>query len=74
VEGDRWYTKSSAALRIARRLKAPWPLCSALLVVPPPLRNLVYDLVARNRYRWFGRSESCRVPSPDLRQRFLECG
>jgi predicted DCC family thiol-disulfide oxidoreductase YuxK len=74
VEGDRWHTKSSAALRIAWRLKAPWPLLAVFLLVPWPLRNLVYDLIARNRYRWFGKNETCRLPTPSVRQRFLDGG
>jgi predicted DCC family thiol-disulfide oxidoreductase YuxK len=71
IEGDRCYTKSSAGLRIARRLRWPWSLAAAFLIVPPPLRNVVYDFIARHRYRWFGKSESCRVPTPELRERFL---
>jgi len=65
------YRKSSAALRIAQRLKWPWPLLSGFLIVPRLLRDPFYNLVARNRYRWFGRQESCRVPTPELRERFL---
>jgi predicted DCC family thiol-disulfide oxidoreductase YuxK len=72
VEDGRLYTRSTAALRIARRLAWPWRLLSALIVVPRPLRDAVYDLVARNRYRWFGRGEACRIPTPELRGRFLE--
>jgi predicted DCC family thiol-disulfide oxidoreductase YuxK len=71
VDGGRLYTRSTAALRIARRLAWPWRLLYALIVVPRPLRDAVYDLVARNRYRWFGREEACRVPTPELRGRFL---
>ena len=71
VEGDRYYTRSTAGLRVARRLKWPWPLLSVFMVVPRPLRDLVYDCIARNRYRWFGQQENCRVPTPELRSRFL---
>jgi len=66
------YTRSDAALRIARRLRGPWRLLTALRIVPRPLRDFVYDLVARNRYRWFGRRETCMVPTPELRARFLD--
>jgi predicted DCC family thiol-disulfide oxidoreductase YuxK len=63
VEAERTYTKSTAALRIVRRLRYPWPLLYAFVVVPRPLRDLVYDWVARHRYRWFGRRDTCsRVP------------
>jgi predicted DCC family thiol-disulfide oxidoreductase YuxK len=65
-------SRSTAALRIARRLTFPWPLLYVFMLVPRPLRDAVYDFVARNRYRWFGRQELCLVPTPDLRGRFLE--
>jgi predicted DCC family thiol-disulfide oxidoreductase YuxK len=72
VDRGRVYTRSSAALRIARGLPFPWSLARALIVVPRPLRDWVYDRVARHRYRWFGRKDVCMVPTPDLRARFLE--
>jgi predicted DCC family thiol-disulfide oxidoreductase YuxK len=72
VDGGRVYERSAAALRIARYLSGPWPLVGALWVVPRPLRDWVYRLIAANRYRWFGRSDSCRVPTPELRARFIE--
>ena len=72
VEGGKGYIRSTAALRIARHLPFPWPLLSLLLAVPPFIRDLVYDVVARNRHRWFGRADTCRVPAPELRARFLD--
>ena len=63
--------KSEAALQIARGLDGPWSLMYAFRILPRFLRDFVYDVVARNRYRWFGRRDSCRMPSPELRQRFL---
>ena len=72
VEGDRCYTRSTAALRITRKLGGAWPLLYALVVVPRPLRDVAYGWFARNRYRWFGKRDECRVPSPALRARFLE--
>jgi predicted DCC family thiol-disulfide oxidoreductase YuxK len=74
VEGNRVYERSTAALRVARRLSGAWPLLYAFIVVPRPLRDAVYGLVARNRYRWFGREDACRVPTPELRARFLPRG
>jgi len=65
------YTRSSAALRIVRRLAFPWPLLYAFIVVPSPLRDIAYDFIARNRYKWFGKRESCMLPTPELRTRFL---
>ena len=59
-----WGGRRPAVLRIARGLRFPWPLAYALVVVPKPIRNFLYDVVARNRYRWFGRREACLVPSP----------
>jgi predicted DCC family thiol-disulfide oxidoreductase YuxK len=72
VEEGRVFTRSTAALRIARRLPFPWPLTTVLLAVPRPVRDSMYDLVARSRYRWFGQRRQCMVPSPALRSRFLE--
>lgn len=74
VEGDRVYARSSAALRVARGLSGAWPLLYAFLAVPRPLRDAVYNWVARNRYRWFGREDVCRIPTPELRARFLADG
>jgi predicted DCC family thiol-disulfide oxidoreductase YuxK len=71
VEGGRVYERSSAVLRIVRHLSGAWWLLGALLVVPRPLRDVVYQWVAANRYRWFGKSDVCRVPTPLLRERFL---
>lgn len=72
VEGDRHYVKSSAALRIARRMKGLWPPLFVFIVIPAAIRDFFYDWVARNRYRWFGRQENCMVPTPDVRERFKE--
>jgi predicted DCC family thiol-disulfide oxidoreductase YuxK len=72
IEGGRAYQRSDAALRIARRLSGGWPALWLLRFVPRAIRDAVYDLVARNRYRWFGRQESCMIPTPELRARFLD--
>ena len=71
VENNRVYTRSTAALRIARHLDGIWPLCYVFMVLPPAIRDYLYNFVARNRYRWFGKSESCRYPTAAERQRFL---
>ena len=71
VCGSRIYTRSGAALQIAKGLHWPWPLLYAFVLIPSFLRELVYKGIARNRYRWFGTFESCRVPTPDIEKRFL---
>ncbi len=71
ISGGRAYTRSDAALGIARRLDGLWPLCYAAVVIPRFLRDRAYDFIARNRYRWFGKREECMVPTPELRSRFL---
>lgn len=71
IEQDRAFTKSTAALRIARELGGWWRILYGFIVVPRPLRDVVYSFVARNRYRWFGQSDTCRIPTPDLQRRFL---
>ncbi len=71
VEHGRVYTQSTAALRIARRLRQPWPLAAGLIVLPRALRDWVYAWVAGNRYRWFGRRAVCELPSPGAGDRFL---
>ncbi len=72
VEGGRCYTKSTAALRVLARLPFPWRLGLVFWIVPRPLRDVLYSLVARNRYKWFGQKDSCLMPPPDVRQRFLD--
>lgn len=71
VANDKFYVKSDAALRIFKELSGLWPLLYYFIIVPRPIRNFVYDIVAKNRYRWFGRQDECMVPTPDLKQRFL---
>ena len=71
VEDGHVYIESDAALRIARRLGGGWSLLAGFSIVPRPIRDAVYRLIARNRYRWFGKQESCMMPTPDLRARFL---
>lgn len=74
VEDGRLFTRSTAVLRIARGLRFPWPLAYVFVAVPRPVRDWVYDAVARNRYRWFGRRDVCMMPTPELRARFLDDG
>ncbi len=71
IERGTLYEHSGAALRIARALGLPWSLAVLGFALPRFVRDALYRLIARNRYRWFGREESCRVPTPALRARFL---
>ena len=71
VEEGRAWQESSAALRIARHLPGAWKLLRVFAVVPRPIRDAVYRWIARNRYRWFGKTEACWLPTPELRARFL---
>ncbi len=71
LEDDRVFTKSTAALRIARQLGSLWPLLYALMVIPRPIRDIAYDFMARHRYQWMGKTETCRVPTPAERERFV---
>jgi predicted DCC family thiol-disulfide oxidoreductase YuxK len=72
VEDGSVYTRSTAALRILRRLGGVWGIAYALVVVPRLFRDAVYAAIAKNRYRWFGKREECMLPTPELRARFLE--
>ena len=71
VKDGQFYTESTAALLVARDLGGAWSLLWGLIVVPRFLRDAVYRLVARNRYRVFGKQDACMIPTPELRARFL---
>ncbi len=70
-EGLKIYTKSTAALRIAKRMDGLWPVFYLFIIIPKFLRDPLYDIIGRNRYRWFGKKESCMIPGPDIRSRFI---
>lgn len=72
LENGKLYTKSTGALRLAKKLGGFWKLLYGFMIVPPFIRNGVYNWVARNRYKWYGKQESCWLPTPDLRARFLQ--
>lgn len=72
IDQGRVYTKSDAALRIARSLGNPWGLLALLQVVPRGIRNRVYDWIARHRYNWFGKQDTCRIPTAAEKRLFLE--
>jgi len=72
IEDDRASLKSEAVLRMVRYLPPPWPALAVLRGLPRGLRDLVYDFIAHRRYRWFGRRETCSLPAPEARDRFLD--
>jgi predicted DCC family thiol-disulfide oxidoreductase YuxK len=72
VDQSGLYVKSAAALRVARGLRFPWPVFWIFMLVPRPVRDWIYDFVARHRYRWFGKRDVCMVPTSEIRARFLE--
>ena len=71
IDHGNVYTRSTAVLKIARLLNAPWPLFYGLILIPEGLRDRLYAVVARNRYRLWGRLETCMTASPDIQSRFL---
>ncbi|MEO5909699.1 MAG: thiol-disulfide oxidoreductase DCC family protein [Pelobium sp.] len=71
IDKDKIYTRSTAALKIAKHLKGAWPLLQTGYVLPAFLRDGIYNFIAKNRYRWFGKKDACMIPSPALKQKFL---
>jgi len=70
-EKNKVYEKSSAALRIAKHLDFPTHLLSLFFIIPTFIRNWVYDFIAKNRYKWYGKKEACMIPTPELKAKFL---
>ncbi|MFY0631134.1 MAG: DUF393 domain-containing protein [Flavobacteriaceae bacterium] len=71
-ETGNYYIKSSAALRIMKEFSGIWKLMQIFTLLPNRFNNIFYDLVARNRYKWFGKKESCMIPTPELKAKFLD--
>ena len=71
-EDDKLYTESTAALRVCKNLGGLWGLLYVFIIVPKFIRNGVYRIIAKNRYKWFGKKEVCRVPTPALKEKFLD--
>lgn len=65
------YTKSTAALHVCLELGGLWRILYLFVFLPRPLRNGIYNFVAKNRYKWFGKKKQCLIPSPEIRKRFL---
>ncbi|MBV6648075.1 MAG: thiol-disulfide oxidoreductase DCC family protein [Cyclobacteriaceae bacterium] len=71
VDNEKIFVKSDAALRVTKYLSGAWSVLYLFRIFPRSLRDLVYDFIARHRYRWFGRQDECRIPTPELKARFL---
>jgi len=72
LEGDKIYTRSTAALRMLKQMRGRWKFLYGFIIVPRFIRNGVYDWIARNRYKWYGKRNECMIPRPDLKERFLD--
>lgn len=72
IEGEHVYTQSTAALRMAKHLKRGWQLLYGFIILPKFLRDGIYKWIATNRYKWFGKRDTCRIPTPEEKSRFLD--
>ena len=72
IDSDSAFVKATAALKISRHLTGGYPLMQAFYIIPPFIRNWVYDYIAKNRYKWFGKKDACMIPTPDLKSKFLD--
>jgi predicted DCC family thiol-disulfide oxidoreductase YuxK len=73
-ENKELFTKSTGALRVARKMNRLYPLWYIFIIVPPFIRDGVYNFIAKNRYRWFGQKTTCWIPTPALKSLFLDQG
>jgi predicted DCC family thiol-disulfide oxidoreductase YuxK len=71
VEGDKHYVRSGAAIKVMQGMGFPYSLGATLWILPRPLRDALYNWVAKNRYKWFGQYDTCLMPTPDIKERFL---
>ncbi|MUV38332.1 Alpha-N-acetylgalactosaminidase [Lentibacillus sp. JNUCC-1] len=71
IDQGRAFIQSTAALKMCRYLRFPWKIFYAFLLVPRPIRDFFYNVVAKNRYRWFGKKEACTLPTVEDKERFL---
>ncbi len=72
LENGKIYTRSSGALRVTKKLNGGWPLLYVFMLVPAFIRNGIYNWVAKNRYKWFGKKEECWIPTKELNSLFIE--
>jgi predicted DCC family thiol-disulfide oxidoreductase YuxK len=71
IKNGKYYDRSNAALEIARDLKGLWKIFYFFKIIPAPLRNVLYNIIANNRYKLFGKKDVCMIPTPELRSRFI---
>jgi predicted DCC family thiol-disulfide oxidoreductase YuxK len=71
IENKKVYKRSTAVLRISKKLNGLYPLLYGFIILPTFIRDTVYNLVARNRYKWFGKKDSCMVPTPEIQRKFI---
>lgn len=71
IEKGKAYQRSAAGLSVCRHLRGLWPWCYGLIIVPEFIRDGIYNWIAKNRYKWFGVQQSCMIPTPEVRTRFL---
>ena len=71
IDNGKIYKKSAASLRVMNKLPWYWKEIQLLRIIPVAFRDAIYDFIARNRYKWFGKKEQCMIPTPEMRKRFL---
>ena len=72
IDKGKVYTQSSAAIRMYKYLDGGWKLFYGCIIIPKFIRDFLYNIVARNRYKWFGKKDECMIPAPEVRERFLD--
>ena len=71
IPNKGYYIKSTAALKIMAAFSGPWKLMQVFIIIPTSIRDIVYNYIAKNRYKWYGKQESCRIPKIELKKKFL---
>lgn len=71
IDGDKYYRKTTAALRAGKELGFPYSLGYVFIIIPPFIRNIAYNILAKYRYKWFGKKDVCRIPTAEERGKFL---
>lgn len=71
IENGKAYMQSTAALKVCRHLSGAWPALYSLIIIPSFIRDGIYNWIAKNRYKWFGRKNECMIPTPELQAKFL---